>query len=118
MCVCVCPPSCLYFIYFIYAYCLNHTACHISLSGEGNALYPVLSSYFRHRLANGEGIVLLAVCHTVKLCMCVCVHRISLSGEGNALYPVLSSLFCGWLFQFFFVFSLVYVEFGCQYQCV
>ena len=32
---CVCPPSCLYHV---------STARRISLGGEGNTLYPVLSS--------------------------------------------------------------------------
>ena len=34
--LCVCPPSCFYHV---------STACRNSLGGEGNALYPVLSSY-------------------------------------------------------------------------
>ena len=33
--MCVCPPSCLYHV---------STSRRISLGGEGNALYPVLSS--------------------------------------------------------------------------
>ena len=42
------------------------TARRISLGGEGNALYPVLSSYLRRRLASGEGIVVLGVCVCVR----------------------------------------------------
>jgi len=59
------------------------TARCISVGGEGNVLYPVLSSYLCRSLAIGEGNVVLAVC--------VCVHPaatargISLSGEGSAL---------------------------------
>ena len=37
VCVCVCPPSRLYHVL---------TARRIRLSGEGNALYPVLSSLY------------------------------------------------------------------------
>jgi len=54
-------------------------------------------NYLCRRLASGEGIVSLGVCHVVRLCVCVCVcvcvyvHRISLDGEGNELHPVLSS---------------------------
>jgi len=73
--VCVCPPS---------------RDCSRSLGGEDNVLYPVNSSYFRHRLASGKGIVTLAV--TQCVCVFVCVRRISLGGEGNTLYSVLSSL--------------------------
>jgi len=36
VCVCACPPSCLFHVL---------TARRISLGGEGNALYPVLSSF-------------------------------------------------------------------------
>jgi len=49
-----------------------------------------------HRLASGEGIVVLGV----SVCVCVSAeprlraHRISLGGEGNVLYPVLSSCQC------------------------
>ena len=68
LCVCVCV-------------CVRR----ISLGGEGNALYPVLSSH--HHLASREGIVSLGV----RLSRCVCVRRISLGGIGNELYPMLSS---------------------------
>jgi len=78
--LCVRPPSRLYHV---------STARRISLGGEGNALYPVLSIYLRRRLASGEAIVKLGLTLGVTLLRCVCVRRISLGGEGNALYPVL-----------------------------
>ena len=48
-------------------------------------------------LASGEDIVVLVVCLSVYLSVCLSAEprlharRISLGGEGNALYPVLSS---------------------------
>jgi len=77
---------------------LSRCVCvrRINLSGEGNALYPVVSSYLRRRLASREGIVTLAVtlcvCPPSRLYHVSTARRISLGGEGNALYPVLSSL--------------------------
>jgi len=85
---------------------LSRRVCvrQISLGGEGNALYAVLSSsccccwvrsvcaYTCH-LASGVGIVTLSV----HLSRCVCVCQISLGGEGNAQYPVLSSRCCCWV---------------------
>jgi len=78
------------------------TACRISLSGKGNALYPVLRSFFcylcRHLASKCTVLChLVSHCH-VCLCWPSCLHHvstarcISLGGEGNALYPVLSTI--------------------------
>jgi len=67
------------------------TARHISLGGEGNALYPLLSSYYLHRhLASREDIV-----KVLRPAVCVSTEpRLhAVGGEGNALYPELSSYY-------------------------
>ena len=92
---------------------LSRCVCvhRISPGGKGDALYPVLSSYYYYRrccLVSGEGIVTLAV----TLCVCPPSHlyyiltarHISLGGEGNALYPVLSSSCCN-LVELFYRFG-------------
>jgi len=84
----------------------------ISLGGEGNVLYPVLSSYFSCRLAkrrrycDARCVSVRSTEYSVEfakrliddLLLCVrraaTARRISLGGEGNAL-SVLATRVCG-----------------------
>jgi len=86
-------------------YCVarRHAVCvsiypprRISHGGEGNALYPVLSSYLRHHLAkvlyrSASRCHAVCVCPPSRIYYASTARRNSLGGEGNALYPVLSS---------------------------
>jgi len=61
VCVCVCTEPRL------------HTACRVSLGGEDNTLYPMLSSYLCQVNRVNSGDTVFVSCMRVSVCVCLCV---------------------------------------------